>query len=467
MRMFNSGNMVKRTIKDIKVRGLLLLATVMIALPTFAVSVQNDTLMANDSSFISQRNMTADASHRENIIHDVRTITINPNHEQPTHQDSIESLLRMFYMDQFRQFHDPEAPHFMFMTQDANLAMGVGGKLCMRGWYDWNGSQDSFEFYPININVPPKPSEKRMLGGSMESSSIFMTLLGRRSHLRYMVYFRIDWLGSSLSLRRAYITLNDFTIGFAPSTFVDLDAIVPTVDGQGPNGIIFRTQILGRYFHTFKSGWSLGAGICIPKANVDIIADQTESCRSFCPDITGLVQYGWNEGASHVRLAGLLRTISYRNLIERRNHNIVGWGAQLSAHVNVINPLSIYFTGAVGQGIGSYQGDLAVGNYDLVGIPEKPGVMKAPWCYGITAGVKYDISRKVFACAGFGQARYLNSESLYEDEYKYGLYGCVNVFWRFSSRLLAGIEYINGKRMNYNGDHASSDRIGAIMTFSF
>ncbi len=55
-------------------------------------------------------------------------------------QDSIARLLGQFYFDQYRHFQDPRAPYFMFLTKDRNLAMGVGGLIRMRGYFDWDGS---------------------------------------------------------------------------------------------------------------------------------------------------------------------------------------------------------------------------------------------------------------------------------------------------------------------------------------
>ena len=55
----------------------------------------------------------------------------------PTPKDSIRRIIEMFYVDQFRHFDDPQAPYFLFMSRDATLAMGVGGAVRMRGYYDW------------------------------------------------------------------------------------------------------------------------------------------------------------------------------------------------------------------------------------------------------------------------------------------------------------------------------------------
>lgn len=433
-------------------------------LTTIAVAVTAIFTILWPASMSAQR---VEREMHDSAMHDVRRIYVNGDSDQRAPADSAESLLRLFYLDQYRQFHDPEAPHFMFMTNDANLAMGVGGKLFLRGWFDWNGSQDSHEFYPYNIAVPPDPTQKRELGGSLTQTRIFFTLLGRAKKLRYMAYIEAGFSANKFILRNAYVRLNDFTLGYTYSSFVDLDALVPTVDAQGPNGQVINKQILARYFHTFRSGWSVGGSVEIPKNHMTPVEGQTAACRSYLPDVSALGQYSWDGGHSHIRLSGMIRSLGYRDLLTQQNHNVLGWGAQLSGVVNIIRPLTLYFQGVVGQGIGSYQGDLALGNYDLVGDTESPGVMKAPLCMGLTAGVKYDFSTKFFACIGLGETQYYGRRYNNPTGYRYGLYGCANFFWRITPRFLAGIEYVTGKRKDFDGQHAGANRIDALLTFSF
>lgn len=58
-----------------------------------------------------------------------------PGQEEPVSKDSIANVITRFYIDQFRNFQDPAAPYFLFMSRDASLAMGIGGCVRMRGWY--------------------------------------------------------------------------------------------------------------------------------------------------------------------------------------------------------------------------------------------------------------------------------------------------------------------------------------------
>ena len=67
--------------------------------------------------------------------------------------DSIRNLVENFYYDQFRSFQDPQAPYFLFMSRDTQLAMGIGGMVRMRGYFDWGGSTGISGFSPYFIPV--------------------------------------------------------------------------------------------------------------------------------------------------------------------------------------------------------------------------------------------------------------------------------------------------------------------------
>ena len=204
-----------------------------------------------------------------------------------------------------------------------------------------------------------------------------------------------------------------------------------------------------------------------PKSSLDVTDGQTKKCTDYVPDIAGMVQYQWDGGLSHIRASGLLRVMSYRDLIHSRNHTVVGWGAMISGSWKIFRPLSIYASASVGQGQASYQGDLSIGNYDLVGDFNTPGKMYAPTSLGITAGIKYNFMPNLYACGSFGRMRYYPKQHLNNDEYKAGLYGAINLFWDISPRLQVGAEYLTGRRGNFNGTHANSNRIDALFQFSF
>lgn len=69
-----------------------------------------------------------------------RMVRFTSEPELPPEQDSIRRLVLAFYYDQFRHSQDPEAPTFLFMSKSANMLLGIGGVVRMRGWYDWGGA---------------------------------------------------------------------------------------------------------------------------------------------------------------------------------------------------------------------------------------------------------------------------------------------------------------------------------------
>ena len=399
--------------------------------------------------------------------HVIRIGDCEPN----VQRDSIESLIAEFYVDQYRHFQDPKAPYFMFMSKDANMALGVGGVVRMRGWYDWGGSIPTNGFVPYFINIPKDPTSRRKLAATPAGTAIFMTIIGRNTRfgnvLGYIEGGFNGWNNIGFKLKKAYVNINDWTIGYATSTFVDPATQPPTIDGAGPNGFANRTNVLVRYFHTFKNKWSVGAGVEIPHSYPNVSDTLTKACTDYVPDIVALGQYQWNGGMSHVRLAGLLRLMQYRDVLQGRNHNIIGWGAQLSTVIKVIPQLNLYGQISVGQGHGSYLAELSCDNFDLVPDANNPSKLYAPTSMGATLGLRYFFRSNIYSCLALGQMRYYPRNRIDDTQYKYGQYGAINVYWDITPRIQVGAEYLMGKRMNFNGQHASAKRIDALFMLSF
>ncbi len=388
-----------------------------------------------------------------------------------SYNDSVYRLINRFYLDQFRQFQDPKAPYFMFMSRSANISLGIGGLVRMRGWFDWNGSMPTNGFNIYSIPVPKNPAAMRKLGATPSGTCLFFTLIGYNRVLGdYMAYIEGNFDGYSgvgFKLKKAYFTAGDWTAGYATSTFADPAAQPVTIDGAGPNGKISKTNVLVRYLHTFKKGFTVAGSFEFPGSSVAADNSQTEKCPDYVPDLAALAQYQWHGGLSHVRLSGLLRVIPYRDLLSATNRNVVGWGVQLSSMFKVISPLSLYAIAVWGQGHSSYTGDLSVGNYDLVPAHDNPGHLYAPKALSLTFGAKYNFLDNLYSCLTLATMRYYPRYNPSDAEYKYGQYGAINLIWDITPRFEVGAEYLFGKRMNFNGMHANANRFDAMFQFSF
>lgn len=412
--------------------------------------------------------LTPEAIKIKSAIDDTHVITMG---DEVMAKDSIGRLLNMFYIDQFRHFQDPRAPYFMFLSKNGNLALGVGGLIRIRGSFDWNGSIPINGFSPYFIPIPKDPTSMRRLSATGAGTGLFLTLLGKNSFLgNFMGFIQGDFSGNNykdFKLKKAYFTAGDWTVGYATSTFEDTQAKPATIDGSGPNGGNSRTNVLVRYSHTFKEKWTVAGSFEFPSSSIKSDGVYTKGCSDYVPDIAAFIQYQWGGGASHVRLSGLGRVLTYRDLVVGKNYNIFGWGAQFSTTIKALPQLNFYGTVTFGKGHESYTTDLASDSFDLVEDPHEKGKLYAPKAIGYVLGAQYYFTKNVFADVALSEQRYYPKENPGDGQYKYGLYGAFNLFWDITSRFEVGMEYLAGKRMNFNGTHGCANRLSAMVMMSF
>ncbi len=388
---------------------------------------------------------------------------------EKAHTDSVAATIALFYVDQFRQFEDPLAPYFLLMSRNAKLALGIGGAIRMRGWADFDGSVPVNGFIPYMIPVPKNPDMRRRIGGTPGGTALFFQVVGRNHLLGDIIGFiQCDFSGPDnviFKLKKAYVTISDWTIGWAPTTFSDPAAQAPTIDGAGQNGKISHTTLLVRWLHNFKKNWAIAASLELPQSNVDADGVMTRKLNDYLPDVAVFGQYQWSNN-QHVRLSGIVRALPYRDLVDMRQHTEIGWGLQLSSVIYPTNRLAIYAMASTGKGYQSYMSDLSIGSYDLVA-DATPGRMYAPLALGLNLGAKYNFTPNVYATVALGRVSYHPDYNAKPSEYRYGLYGSACLFWDLTARLQTGIEYLHGSRHNFNGEHASANRIDILFQFSF
>ncbi|MDE6462080.1 MAG: hypothetical protein K2L32_04800 [Muribaculaceae bacterium] len=382
------------------------------------------------------------------------------------------AMIDNFYVDQFRQFEDPSAPYFMFMSRDARLAMGMGGTVRLRGWFDWGGTMNGAAFKPYLIQMHPDPAHIRQLDADPAGSNLFFRMIGHHRRIgTYQLYVEAEFSGGSsfdLALKKAYATIGDWTVGYASTSFSDPQALPPSVDAQGPNNKMDATSVLIRYMHTFKPGIVIAASVENPLKQTSITDEFSEATSTWAPDLGFFVQYQWGvNNMQHVRLSAVTRQLTYRDLVRKDNVNKVGWGLQLSSVVNISRPLTLYATVNGGRGMAGLGGDWLMNNFDMVQTPGRPGELYAPGVFGYMAALQYHIRRDLFAVATWGQAHYFQKKGTPADDYKYGLYGAVNLFYNLTPRLQFGLGFNVGKRVNYGGESRWARRLCAVGAFSF
>ncbi len=407
----------------------------------------------------------------DSLISDHHIIMMGGGETEKPGNDSIRSLIENFYIDQFRNYQDPAAPYFMFMSHDANMAMGVGGVVRMRMYFDPGNSMPGAAFTPYNVPVGDTPLNRNHVGTTPSGTSLFFRVLGRNSRIgSYQLYIQAKfngYQGRDFKLSKAYATVNDWTVGYTTSTFSDGSAIAPTVDANGSTMSMDFSALLVRWMHTFRrSGITVAASVETPEMSLPGDGTTVAARSTTLPNLAAMVQYQWADN-QHVRLAAITRFLPYRDLVNGTNHTPVGYGLQLSTVANPVKPLTLYAIGNIGRSYSNVGGDFLMGEYDLIQNLDAPGRLRTVPSWSYFLGMSYNFSHKVMASVTFGQARNMTSGERPADGYKYGMYGAANVFYYVTPRISIGAEANFGKRENCDGSHAWARRIGAMCQFSF
>lgn len=388
------------------------------------------------------------------------------------YRDSIQRIVDMFYYDQFRHFQDPAAPYFLFMSKDASLAMGIGGCVRMRGYYDWDGAIPASGFAPYLIPMNPDPAHDRNFGTTPAGSTLFFRVIGRNKSLGdYQLYIEANfngYQGRDFHLKKAYAVINDFTIGYANSSFSDPGALPPTVDAQGPANKMSPTSVLVRWMKSLdrRSRWTLALSAETPSTSIAATDGVTRKCDDWLPDLAGFIQYQWSR-SQHVRLAGVLRTLTYLDCATERRHSKLGFGLMATTVFSPHPSWTLYGGINGGRGFESLGSDLMIGSYDLVPVADDPSRMYTPWGMGWHVAVQYNFRPNIFASAGWSQARYMPRAGVSPDEYKWGNVFAVNAFWNLTARIQTGVEFDLGSRRNMDGRQRWARRVGLMCQFSF
>lgn len=384
-------------------------------------------------------------------------------------QGGETEIIELFRQTQRPHFHDPGLPRFLLADRKGRWALGLGGYVQAKAEYDFAGTVADIDFYPSLI-APGKPRNQFQMDAT--TSTLFLKLAGKAGRLGpFVVYTAGNWRGNgdTFQLLNGYIQLLGFTFGYDTGTFMDLAAGPPTIDYAGPCGQTFYRTTLLRYERSFGGG--LTAGIAIEAPGIEGTAgSHTSVSRQRMPDLPAYLQYGWGGQGSHVRLGGILRSITYVDTEADKSHSRTGWGVQASTLLAPLRPLRLFGQYTCGRGIGGLLNDLS--NLDVDIVPEGSGTgrMQLLPMSGWYVGGQYSFTPSLFASTTYSQSR-LHSRNGYNadnpSQYRLGQYWVANLFWNLSSALQVGVEYLHGRRKDFSGASHRANRINLSAQFNF
>ena len=382
--------------------------------------------------------------------------------------NTAPEIVNIFYNTQGEHFRDPLAPRFILTDREGQWGLGIGGYLMGRAEVDFDKVVDNVDFMPSQIQRGSGASSQYQM--DITTSTLFLKLVGRSRMLGdFQLFTSADWRGNGKNLRllNAYLRTKHVTLGYTTGNFMDLAAYPATVDYAGPCGMTFyRTTQLALNFNLFK-GMTMGVAVESPGVSAASDAFANVGTQTF-PNIPIYFKYELFDD-SHVRVGGILRDMSYRNLISGGRRQKIAWGAQAST-LMTFGKFQVSGQYSIGEGIGSLVNNISNEGVDLVPVPDNNGQMMMLLSDAWFAALHYNISNSTFVSATYSQTN-LYSRRGYAgenpDKYKRGQYLAVNMFTMASDNLQLGVEYLHGWRVDFDEHTYNANRINISARYNF
>jgi hypothetical protein len=338
------------------------------------------------------------------------------------------------------------------------------------------------------------PTEKGQFGGngqsvfSVRQSRLGAKATGTLAGKPYEAKFEFDLFGTGVDagqttfrVRHMYAKWGPFLAGQTNTLFMDGDIFPNVLDYWGPTGMVFVRTPQIRWTFLDRDGWTAAVALEHPSDDIDPgnirlidenVAANIQSNEEL-PDLTAAVRYGGSWG--HVRLAGMLRRIGYDTRGTDGNEpdgQETGWG------VNATTAFKLGFAtprlGVVyGRGIATYMND---GGMDLAPsvstIFEPPSVILVPEAeavklLGVSAYVDLQWTKKLSSALGYSFTKVDNTNFQEATAFHKGEYASANLLYTPADNVLAGLEFLWGRRTDNDGDQGSDTRLQASFKWSF
>lgn len=395
-----------------------------------------------------------------------------------------------------------EVPHFAIRTRDNKFVMSIGGQINTILGADlgndlYENNEAGISFVTSQIPVPAIGGKKSDFFINPLNAFVDLQVVGfggTDDQITGYIKIGTNGVNNQLRLKKAYMTWRGLTAGLKSTLFQDnVASQPPTIDPQGPCGMISTSAYEVSYISPSYNGFRYAIGLDMPSYyssngvyrgkdykvwNGEEIAGQPvadpTAYNQMVPDIPLWIEWSKSE-YNRIRLSGIIRNFSYKDLLTDKRKNTVGWGMMLSGNLNPVEPLIFYMTAAYGKGIGAYIQDLAGMPLSFIPQDSYPGKMTASPMMGLTLGASYNITPKwqvnamasearIWKVAPYAKAAAKNPGNY--NDYKYGFYAAGNVFYNISSYFQVGLEYLYGHRQTWGSGSASDSRVQMQLMFT-
>ena len=371
-----------------------------------------------------------------------------------------------------------DVPRFTLVGKDSKFYLGMGANVKMVGDFDWGSPISNPNiFAPKDIPMSSEEGNRSQTLFSVGQSNIywnFVALPGTKDQVG--LFFDVIFLGSSskpvIEIHHLYMKYRGFTAGYVVSTFTDLKSEPHSIDFGGPNA--FTLVRHPNIYYTCNFGkdkmWTAQLGLDMPDVASFTTTGVGKKINQRMPDIPFFIQRSWADRKGWLRASAIFRDLQYRadatTAALASNKGVFGWGVKLDGKTPICGGLSANYQAVYGRGISSYIQDLSGEGMDLTPQPGNHSLKAVP-VWGAYGSLEYAFGKCGFINFTYSQVRtYADAFPGRGDLYKYGQYVTGNLIFNVSSFAQVGVEYLWGRRMNYDNIQSHDNRLMLMLNVS-
>jgi hypothetical protein len=335
-----------------------------------------------------------------------------------------------------------------YLLPGTDVSVKVGGYLKVDVVHDFDaiGKDDAFD--PRTIPTDGTKGENTLIQAKQSRLNLDVRTPTDLGPAR--LFLEVDFFNDSttLRLRHAYVTLGNLLAGQTWSTFMDEDAMPPTLDFEEPVAYATVRVPQVRWTQPLSDETYIAFAIESPDSEIDTMPVAGTSENPF-PDLTS--RFRWTFDGGHLQASAYMGWAQFRPDVGSVDQALL-WGFLVAGAVKTWEKDEVQFQLAYGKGLGRYRGGLVAGpdlNGNLQSIPVVAAMVdyRHYWTPTWSTNAVYSIAH-ASPTDGEGPGTLKNTQ-----------YAAINLVWDFLSWASAGVEYLYGTREDRDESRGSANRI--------
>ena len=344
-----------------------------------------------------------------------------------------------------------------FEIPNSEITLKLGGYVKLDFIHDFDaiGSEDKFD--PSTIPTDGSDGENTRLHAKQSRLSLDFHRPTRRGPARIFVESDFFGSGNSLRLRHAFGSVGPLLAGQTWSTFMDEDAIPPTLDFEEPRVFIFVRQAMIRWTWRRSDRLLVALALEEPDAEIEPPAGVAGSSEDPLPDLTFRIRR--TGGAGHVQFSGFVGQARFR-ADEGGEDDETIWGINLSGNLAAGGRDRFRFQLAHGDGLARYRGAPAVAT-------DENGRLEAIPTGSITVSYQHFWNDRLWSHVVYSYGEEDNTAGQGADAIKEVEYAALNLVWELAEGISVGAEWLYGSREDNGGAAGEANRLQVVFQLGF